>query len=449
MSQPIVVQGVAVPQQGNVVQGVAVPQQGNYENNNNNNNGNGSYTAHNNYNDDQASPEAYEQQIDGGNFNGYKGEPQPKKFNDVFFAILFYAHLFVMVVLGVMYGPYMIQNNGGGGAVSGAGAVVFCVSVCGMFAMGLSSLALGFMMKYPQQLIKMGLFFSIGMSLCVGLLGLLSGQIMMAVMGFLSCAVGVCYAYFAWSKIPFAAANLNTALTAVRCNMGLSAVAYLALLMAFGWSMFWSVAAGGTMMALGQNAMFLFLVSYYWVHQVLQNSVHVTNAGVIGTWWFAPLEASTCCSEALWTSLGRATTYSFGSICMGSLFVAIVQALRAMLRMAQNSEDSIEGCNFLVCILQCILGCIEGLIEELNKWAYVYVGLYGYTYIEASRNVMTLFANKGWSSIVTDDLVENVLSMTSVAIGLLTGLVGLAIVAMDQNVYQNMGFENPALIGFA
>lgn len=41
-----------------------------------------------------------------------------------------------------------------------------------------------------------------------------------------------------------------------------------------------------------------------------------------------------------------------------------------------------------------------GIIEYLNKWAYVYVGLYGYSYLEAGRNVITLFENKGWTAIV-------------------------------------------------
>ena len=78
-------------------------------------------------------------------------------------------------------------------------------------------------------------------------------------------------------------------------------------------------------------------------------------------------------------SFVRATTYSFGSICFGSLLVAIVQALRTLLDIARSQDD--DGCNILVCLLQCILGCIEGIIEELNKWAYVYVGLYGYRYV--------------------------------------------------------------------
>jgi hypothetical protein len=80
--------------------------------------------------------------------------------------------------------------------------------------------------------------------------------------------------------------------------------------------------------------------------------------------------------------------------------------------------------------------------------AYVYVGLYGYSYLDAGRNVITLFQNKGWTTIITDDLTDNVLFMVSVGIGLLTGLVGLTIAKLDQNLFANMGFDDTASVGF-
>ena len=81
---------------------------------------------------------AYVQPV--GDFHGYKGEQQPKQFNDVAFSVAFVAHLAIMLVLGVMYGPYAVQQGGGGG---GAGGLVFGVSVCGLCASGLSSVSLG------------------------------------------------------------------------------------------------------------------------------------------------------------------------------------------------------------------------------------------------------------------------------------------------------------------
>lgn len=244
--------------------------------------------------------------------------------------------------------------------------------------------------------------------------------------------------------LQFAAANLKTALTAVRANMGLTVVAYVFLFLAFGWSLWWSVTAGAAMSSVGTGIVFLFLLSYYWTHQVIQNTVHVTTTGVIGTWWFVPLEASSCWSQALTESFVRATTYSFGSICFGSFLVALVQALRALHRMAHQNDD----CSFLICFIDCILGCIEGIIEYLNKWAYVYVGLYGYSYLEAGRNVITLFQNKGWTAIITDDLVDNVLGMVSIGIGLFTGLVGWIMATVDQNLFAGIDYADGGGVGF-
>jgi hypothetical protein len=44
--------------------------------------------------------------------------------------------------------------------------------------------------------------------------------------------------------------------------------------------------------------------------------------------WFAPDEASGFCSKAVTDSGMRASTYSLGSICLGSLLTAILQVSR-------------------------------------------------------------------------------------------------------------------------
>ena len=47
--------------------------------------------------------------------------------------------------------------------------------------------------------------------------------------------------------------------------------------------------------------------------------------------------------------------------------------------------------------------------------------------MEAGTNVMTLFRNRGWTSIITDYMLDLVLFMVSVAVGALTALVALLI----------------------
>jgi hypothetical protein len=305
----------------------------------------------------------------GDNFSGYKGEPQPKKFNDVFFSVLFFAHLIALAC--VLPASLNAQGDNGGGD-GNIGSIVYFVSVCGVFATGLSTVSLGFMMRYANQLVKLALYFQIATSLAMAILMLMAGSIMMAAFCGLSFFISICYAYAVWARIPFAAANLNTALIAVRANLGLTLIAYICLFVGFAFSIAWVTISNAVLNTYPGMAFLLFL-SYYWTHQVLSNTMHVTSAGVIGTWWFAPIEASSFCSQAIGDSFRRASTYSFGSICFGSLIVAIVQALRQMNHQMRGNDDA----RILVCIIDCILGCIEGIIEYFNKWAYIYVGLYG------------------------------------------------------------------------
>lgn len=47
--------------------------------------------------------------------------------------------------------------------------------------------------------------------------------------------------------------------------------------------------------------------------------------------------------------------------------------------------------------------------------------------MQAGSNVMTLFRNRGWTSIITDLMVDTVLFMVSVGVGALTALVAVLI----------------------
>ena len=91
-------------------------------------------------------------------------------------------------------------------------------------------------------------------------------------------------------------------------------------------------------------------------------------------------------------------TYSFGSISLGSLLVAIIQFLRQLCTVAQASGGG--GDNFGIqcafCILRCILGLVEWAINFINRYAFSYMALYGDAYITSAKNT--------WVN-VTDDVL--------------------------------------------
>ncbi len=69
------------------------------------------------------------------------------------------------------------------------------------------------------------------------------------------------------------------------------------------------------------------------------------------------------------------------------------------------------------------------------------MGIYGFSYLEAGRNVVQLFENKGWTVIITDDLCDRALFMVSLGVGFVTGLVAWAISAADQTLLGVFGDE--------
>ncbi|KAL7462868.1 hypothetical protein ACHAXS_003238 [Conticribra weissflogii] len=74
--------------------------------------------------------------------------------------------------------------------------------------------------------------------------------------------------------------------------------------------------------------------------------------------------------------------------------------------------------------------CFVSILEYFNRWAFVYVGLYGYSYLEAGKQVFTLFKDRGWEAIIADDLISNV-------IGGLCGAFGMIFVDSNPEWFEN------------
>jgi hypothetical protein len=91
----------------------------------------------------------------------------------------------------------------------------------------------------------------------------------------------------------------------------------------------------------------------------------------------------------------------------------------------QNARDSNDGAmGLLFCCLQCILSLIRDIIEYFNQWCYVFVGIYGFSYIESGNAVVELFKARGCSAILTDALASYVLNTLVLTTGLICGIVG-------------------------
>mmetsp|Transcript_25266 Transcript_25266/g.45467 ORF Transcript_25266/g.45467 Transcript_25266/m.45467 type:complete len:502 (-) Transcript_25266:157-1662(-) len=409
-----------------------------------------------------------------------KGTKQEAKCRDAWAAILFYAQFIAIAVVAGVLGVPALQKATDSYQDPSTNNIdydglIYASLIAGGFSILFSAISLFVMSMCPKVLIQISLLASLVFSAPIVVSSFLYGNIVGGIFGLLFFALSVCYACMVWRRIPFAAANLNTGLTAVKRNAGVVVVAYSIVILSFCYAMLWMTALVGvydkeglcdttsdttttetgsttdtttdtTTTCSGDLAwgyFFLLLLSLFWTQQVFQNTIHVIIAGVVSTWWFSPEDAGSCCSVAIKDSFVRATTTSFGSICFGSLLVAIIQTLRAMVESVRNNGDNGGGAAFLLCIVDCLLRCLEDALEYFNKYAYIYVGMYGYSYLEAGKNVITLFKEKGWTIIISDNLISNVLSLFCLIIGGLTGCVGLVMNEINPSWFE--GYEGAAM----
>jgi Plasma-membrane choline transporter len=74
-------------------------------------------------------------------------------------------------------------------------------------------------------------------------------------------------------------------------------------------------------------------------------------------------------------------------------------------------------------VLLFLLTCDDVQFDNHPFKNKVYVGLYGFSFMEAGKSVITLFQNRGWTAIVADFMTDTVLMMVSFGVGALTALV--------------------------
>lgn len=362
-----------------------------------------------------------------------------KKYNDWPWAVLFVLQFFFVIGLAVYYyeehkhdlkqGTDDVRNDDGFESfLKPAGAFV------GIFFGGGLTLSAGWLFiihSFAHCLVWFSMLFSVACLL--GLAGFLfyigstvGGAIMLIV-----AALNALVLYLWRHRIEFAAAMLTIVTGAIADLPANLVVSFGSIFVQAAWMGVWLVAAIFSLVAMlkksnvgctddnsnsGSNSgdckgpgegiylvYFFLLVSLHWGSQTVKNVVHTAVSGSLATWYFMfPTQMP---SNPTLKSVKRSLTTSFGSICLGSLIVAIISAIRGVMRAGRRTRNPfIRGC------VLCILGCIERIVQYFNVYAFTYVAIYGKTYCDAGKATWQLFQSKGISAIVNDDLSGSVLS---------------------------------------
>lgn len=349
------------------------------------------------------------------------------EWRDLPFSILFVLHLFGFIALFVISAfKYKNSNTNTNNEIytptdwGNVRSFIGICCACAAFSLIVSFTYITIIKKFARQVI-------IGTIIASVLFWIISAVFVMTQGLYIYGGILLLFAFinafffFLWrSRIPFATTVLKTVASVIEQYPGSTYIAYASYLVQFLFVFLWAccvVFAQSFPQTIMIVISIFLLFSFYWTSQVIKNTIHVTTSGAVATWYF--MRGTGMPHNPTLASFRRTVTTSFGSVCLGSLLVALLQTLRAILRGIKGRVGSL-----IAAILDCILGLIESLFQYFNRYAFAQVAIYGKTYCRAAKDTWELVKSHGVEAIINDNLIGGVLSMGALLGGLMTGVLG-------------------------
>lgn len=186
---------------------------------------------------------------------------------------------------------------------------------------------------------------------------------------------------------------------------------------------------------------FFLFFNAYWITEVIKNVIHTTICGVYGSYYYGFNTPEGIPKHATISSFRRTTTYSFGSICFGSLVASIIQMLRNIFRSIMHdraSSGDIIG-TILSCCASCVVMILDWLIQYFNHYCYAQIALYGKKYIKAAKDTWNMFKCTGVDALINDCLIDNVLFFGSLFVACLTAFSAFSYLKLTNPEYNKYG----------
>ncbi|KAJ1844788.1 putative choline transporter, neither null mutation nor overexpression affects choline transport [Coemansia sp. RSA 2708] len=413
----------------------------------------------------------------GGDFKGAKQYNREPKFRDLWAALLFLAQFALFVVIAALFikslpsttfkhsGNLSYTKNFYSWPTMIMWLCVLLVSIV------FSLIYLGLMQMFAGQMLIISFWFAVVSMIGTGVY-YLAAKIWFA--GGIMLIFGILYAlmWFSWRhRIPFSKLVLEVVCHITRRFPSTIVVSVAFLILQAAYSAFWSLAFAGSFKHMEQYqncsthtdrngrqyqscsnpkqilAWVFMVFSFYWTSGVILNVLHTTICGTFATFYFfegSPQGYPT--KHVTLSSLKRAMTSSFGSICFGSLVVAIIQTLRAIVRAIRSQNDDNLAAQLLACCADCILGCIEAIVEFFNKYAYVEIAVYGKPFMAAAKDTWTLIKDRGVDALINDCLIGNVLQMGAFLCAAVVALVAWLYITITKPEYNTSGSYTAPII---
>ncbi|KAL0230562.1 hypothetical protein PCE1_004120 [Barthelona sp. PCE] len=163
----------------------------------------------------------------------------------------------------------------------------------------------------------------------------------------------------------------------------------------------------------------------FWILCFFSALSQITTAGAVAEWYFYPSEDKSGMSSPVWGSFMRAWHYNLGSVAFGALLVAILMLIRFILRIIEEQlkkKKQQTAANVVKCV-NCCLKCVQKIIKYINKNAYIYIAIYGGSFINGCKEAVQLIVANVARAATLDFVADFLLVIGKVFISAITAAI--------------------------
>eukprot|EP00903_Cladosiphon_okamuranus_P019573 g18001.t1 len=163
------------------------------------------------------------------------------------------------------------------------------------------------------------------------------------------------------------------------------------------------------------------LFSYFWTSEFIVAMGQIVVAMAVASWYFCR-DKSTIGSGTVLRSVKTSLFYHSGTAAFGSLIIAIIKTIRAIVAYIQKKTKDTHNkiLQAVLCCVQCCLWCLEKCMKFLNKNAYIQTAIFGYSFCTAAKRSFFLIARNIMRVVAVGVVSEVVLILGKVMIPLVS-----------------------------
>jgi hypothetical protein len=183
------------------------------------------------------------------------------------------------------------------------------------------------------------------------------------------------------------------------------------------------------------------IFALFWNTQFIVACGQIIVAGMIATWYFTRNKSDL--DHVMIGSVGRLLRYHLGSAAFGSLIIAIIQFIRAVLHYIKEKTDGKAGAiaKIVIKCCMCCFWCLEKFMQFINKNAYIEIAIYGYGFCGAAMRAFKLLASNLLRVITLNTVTLVILFVCKLFVIAITGIFAYYLIQNDKELKEDLHYR--------